>query len=556
MLNKIYLKYGTSSNMQILPLDGDKITIFVGPNNSGKSLALREIEKYFINQTEEFKLINDISFNNVTIADLGDFLEKFTINNSVAYPRTPETRYLAKRNTEGRFESINIHTPTLEHSVVSGNYQYLRSNYYPFYMLRLDGSTRFSLTYPQPAGDLGAFPENILWSLFVNDDSRLKIREIIADAIGKYFVIDPTSMLNLRIKLADRPPIDRSEEQALDERARKFHREATDINDLSDGVKAFTGIITSIFSGDYKILLIDEPEAFLHPPLARKLGLRLAQLAPERSATLVASTHSSDFIMGCIQSGKEINIVRLTYENNSSTAQLLPSEELSNLMKDPLLRSTGVLDSLFHETVIITESDADRAFYQEINERLISFGNRGMDSSLFLNAQNKQTIHRILRPLRNLGIKAAAIVDIDVIKEGGQVWSNLLSSAKVPSTLIPALNLIRQDVNKYFNESGKNMKRDGGIKILQGDERAACQNLFDQLANYGIFVIPNGELESWLNNFGVSGHGPSWLMKIFERMGNNSEDIDYIKPFEGDVWEFIEKIAKWSKGTNNFHLAR
>jgi hypothetical protein len=37
-------------------------------------------------------------------------------------------------------------------------------------------------------------------------------------------------------------------------------------------------------------------------------------------------------------------------------------------MRNPLLRSTGVLSGLFYEFVIVTEADADRAFYQEIND--------------------------------------------------------------------------------------------------------------------------------------------------------------------------------------------
>jgi hypothetical protein len=40
-----------------------------------------------------------------------------------------------------------------------------------------------------------------------------------------------------------------------------------------DGIKAFTGIVTAVIAGDPRILLVDEPEAFLHPALAFKLDL-------------------------------------------------------------------------------------------------------------------------------------------------------------------------------------------------------------------------------------------------------------------------------------------
>ena len=131
--------------------------------------------------------------------------------------------------------------------------------------------------------------------------------------------------------------------------------------------------------------------------------------------------------MGCIQSGAPINIVRLTYRDNVATARLLASQELLTLMRNPLLRSTRVLDGLFYEFVVVTEADADRAFYQEVNERLLKLKPEwGIPNCLFLNAQNKQTVPTVLKPLRNLGIPAVGIVDVDVLKDGGTAWTTFL----------------------------------------------------------------------------------------------------------------------------------
>ncbi len=110
-----------------------------------------------------------------------------------------------------------------------------------------------------------------------------------------------------------------------------------------------------------------------------------------------------------------MNIARLTYSNNVPTARLLESEKISRLMRHPLLRSVGTLNGLFYEYVVVAESDSDRAFYQEINERLLALSSeRGIPNCLFLNAQNKQTVHEIMKPLREMGIPCAGIVDIDI----------------------------------------------------------------------------------------------------------------------------------------------
>jgi ABC-type enterochelin transport system ATPase subunit len=62
MLNSITLRFTQRPEPVIIPTEG--VTIFVGPNNSGKSLALREVEQALINgQTEQGKLVRDFDIS-------------------------------------------------------------------------------------------------------------------------------------------------------------------------------------------------------------------------------------------------------------------------------------------------------------------------------------------------------------------------------------------------------------------------------------------------------------------------------------------------------------
>jgi AAA15 family ATPase/GTPase len=115
------------------------------------------------------------------------------------------------------------------------------------------------------------------------------------------------------------------EERGWHNEAVLFHSKAMLIRDASDGVKAFVGIISEIVAGDPIVLLIDEPEAFLHPAIAFSLGKEIAATTIGSQKRVFVSTHSPTFVMGCIQSGAPINIVRLTYKNGVPTARLLPS---------------------------------------------------------------------------------------------------------------------------------------------------------------------------------------------------------------------------------------
>jgi hypothetical protein len=292
--------------------------------------------------------------------------------------------------------------------------------------------------------------------LFGDDKLRKEVRRIVFDAFGKYFVIDPTNMGQLNVRLSERAPKSDAEEKSWEARSVSFHKAAIPIANASNGVRAFTGIITTILAGDPKITLIDEPEAFLHPALASKLGIEISKAAAQTDDRLFCSTHSAAFLMGCIQSGVPLNIVRLTYNYNVPTARLLPRDKLLPLMRHPLLRSTGVLQGLFYESVIVTEANADRAFYQEINERLLATGDaRGIPDCLFINAQNKQTVWQIVKPLRELGIPAAGVVDIDVLKEGGTVWAKPLDGAFIPPIMHTSFHNQRQAILAALHATGK-----------------------------------------------------------------------------------------------------
>jgi hypothetical protein len=96
-----------------------------------------------------------------------------------------------------------------------------------------------------------------------------------------------------------------------------------------------------------------------------------------------------------------------------------------------------------------------------------------------------------------------------------------------------------------MEQTGRDMKKDGGIAILSDKDREAARNLLNQLAEYGIFAVPFGEVESWLKPLGVTGHGPSWLIDMFEKMGQDPESNDYVKPSSDDVWDVLAQVRTW-----------
>jgi predicted ATPase len=537
VLASISLKFTELPDPLLVPAQG--VTIFVGPNNSGKSLVLREIEQDIIqNQTPVTKVLQQLDIVWMSEEALNEQIGEIARNTPANI--SPENIYVRGFDQTGQLYATQVDRKAiLDFMINRRERRWITSQFLRMYLIRLDGRTRFALTNDRPRGDLLGPAQNILMQLFKDDRARKKVRDIVFDAFGVYFTIEQLSE-NLRIRLSAIEPD--QNEQSWNEAARQYHANALHIAEASDGVKAFVGILCAVLSGDYRAILIDEPEAFLHPPLARKLGYQLTSNL-NAGGTLMASTHSADFLMGCLQASPNVRVVRLEFSNGRSKGKIVDSTVLTKLFKAPLFRSANVISALFHDGVVVTESDNDRAFYAEIYNRLAE-QETGFPSLLFVNAQNKQTIRDIIGPLRAFGVPAAAVVDVDILKDGGGTWTGWLDAAQVPAVSHVSLGQQRASLHKLFVDQKFDMER-GGILQLAKKEQAAANELFDYLAQYGILVVPHGEVEAWLTELGIVSKKASWTVEMLERLGSDPHDARYVRPQPGDVWDFMRRIIKW-----------
>ncbi len=249
--------------------------------------------------------------------------------------------------------------------------------------------------------------------------------------------------------------------------------------------------------------------------------------------------------MGAILSGAKVNVVRLTYQQGSATARMLSNDDIRLMMQEPVLRSANALSGVFYEGVVVAEADADRAFYQELNERLLAEeSGRGAPNTLFLNANGKDSVNKIVGPLRALGIPVAVILDIDALNPQTN-FPVLLEATNFPKPH-DAIKLERTNVWSDLISDGKKPKSDGGIALLNGSAQEKAENLFDRLDQYGLFVLRNGEVEHWLPGLRVT-RSKKWLRNIFEALGSDPKAPSYVHPARDDVWAFLDKVAAWIK---------
>jgi hypothetical protein len=543
----------TLAAAQGLPSQASPVTILVGPNNSGKSLALREIEAWARGSDAPRLVIDELEAAwPASAAEALEMLRPFeTAPNEGEVPQA-DSMLIAPFRVDGPANRMWIPRQHLANQLQNGDMGgWLRGNVLTHFVARLDGRARFDLLQPRTLHDEQVPAQHHLAALFFDDDARQRVRDIVTEAFpGRYFVIDPTSMTEFRVGMSERAPADSAEEQGWDKRSREFHAAIERIETLSDGVVCFTGLIAAAITLPHRVLLVDEPEAFLHPPLARILGANLATLTEQRGASLVAATHSAEFLMGCIESGIETTIVRLTYESGVAGARVLAPAGLKGLIRDPLLRSTEALAGLFHRGVVVGESDHDRAFYNEINRRLVA-SKRGTADTFFTNAQNWQTIPRVIGPLRELGVPAAAIMDLDTVTGPKREWEKFYKAIGLDEPASQALEAKRTSVATTLRALGKGpdnklICKTTGISGLTSTERAAARDLLENLGQYGIFVVDVGELECWLSPLNVaSGSKAKWIVDVFRALGSNPNSQTYAVPGPDDVWRFLDKAADW-----------
>ena len=519
----------------------------VGPNNSGKSVLLREAIALAIGQRPSGNQIADkathLTRGRAEAERFVDSQESPAVFRRHSLPpdhifvgRTELTARGIQR--EGAIEFAMAPSIAVPDSATA---EYFNRIIVPR-AIQIDGNGRLSLVSAQPLGDLAA-PNSMFARLLQDDSKRELLRKIVFESLGEYCIFDASAEnAQIQLRMSSQAPDLDLEKRPIEHFAKL--RSFDSVDSRSDGVKAFVGVLLQTIAGEPEFLAIDEPEAFLHPGLAHRLGGHLAKLlGPDQR--VLAATHSSQFLMGCVQSGSPVTIVRLTYERGDATARVLLPAEISHLMLDPLLRSARTLEGIFYDGVVVAEADADRSFYDEIYSRSCAAeGDRPNPSILFLNAQNKHTLHRLVAPLRRLGIPAVAAIDFDFLSAGAANWRQLLRAASVSDIDCKALSQARALIADRYRTAGVEMSS-VGITQLQGGDRAAASNVLIRLAEHGIFVVPNGALESWLPNLGVTGPKETWITRIFERMGATPDAEDYVRPSQDDVWAYLNQIRQW-----------
>jgi hypothetical protein len=210
MLSRITFRVGSSPAKSPLSFPLSPVTVFVGPNNSGKSRALIEIEAWVTKtHSPDGRIVSGIEFVPWERTDFEQQLQRIIASPNQNETINPDHVLLSKLrpqdNSAARFQ-LPREPLVNEAANPNAKYRHYYSAYLSLFTLRLDGRSRLSLTDDKPTGDLLGEAPNQLAKLFKDDASRAEVRRIVHEAFGKYLVIDPTNVGTLRLRLSNEPP--------------------------------------------------------------------------------------------------------------------------------------------------------------------------------------------------------------------------------------------------------------------------------------------------------------------------------------------------------------
>lgn len=387
-----------------------------------------------------------------------------------------------------------------------------------------------------------------------DDPDRLKKINLLSERIfAEPLVLDRLSArMRLKVgKLSAPPPsydsIPKDWQEAL--------QALPDLAEQGDGMRSLLGLLLPIVGRSYPVVIVDEPEAFLHPPQATALGRSLGEIVIENSQQLILATHDRNLLAGLLESEVPLSVVRVD-RNQSPLAKQLTADRLKEVWKQPALRYSNVLDGLFHRLVVLVEADADGRFYSAALDILFLEGKTTVPSSdvLFVPCGGISGMARMAEALTEIGVPVIASPDLDVLREKaelrklvkalGGIWNgDLEKNYKLAVSVIDTRSTILvkdvlpliEDIfgadgtKKITSEMKRNIdrilsptsagwdevKRNGTTAFGYGVPGQAAKQLVDGLRERHVVAVRVGQLEGFAPGLGVA-KGPKWLPAALE----------------------------------------
>ena len=552
----------TFSDGTTVELDATDVVVLVGPNNAGKSLALQELDDFVGGQsvTLVFRKIEPHS-----VGTSEDF-DKFV-------------RQHAQIRNQGNSWSISAYGL----SVGLGGSNLNLKQYWPsdlnmfrsLFCLRVSTETRITDSNPANSIDTLQEPSSHPIHMLLDDRIETKLSEYFRRAFDEDLILYRGGGSKLPLLVGERLVPEAGEDRISAAYLKRLLSSTVPLQQQGDGMRSFASVILHLLAPlSPSILLLDEPEAFLHPPQARLLGEIIAAEGSSRAQLFVA-THSPDVLHGLINvASNRLRVLRIQRDGKVNRAKELDKSLVQEISVDPLMKYSSVMSGVFHERVVICESDADCMFYSSILDLPDVHGQLHPDV-LFVHASGKDRLAALARTLTALDVPVDVIADIDILNDVN-VFGRLVDAlGKNPARILPLVEAVKKAIEQRkpwltINEIKKGIEEElakelpteesvsqlrsridavsrkalpwdavkaaGASAIPSGQPTQQFNDLVKLCKQIGLWIVPVGELEGFCRS--VGGHGPRWVQRVVEdnAFATNPE-LEHARDFIREIWQ-------------------
>jgi hypothetical protein len=546
-VKKITLKSGDVIYPQV-----SGVTVVVGSNNAGKSTILRELYQW-IHQNPSSPRPPMMSVDSVFLDTRGNDADLIAWIGSGNPFFTQDTSMGFARNG-GLHDPANL----AYYWAQSGNGTGELASFFTFYG---NAAGRFSIggsaEMRESAGDPAVHPIHTLQN---SRELRNRISETSRSVFGKPLTLDTLGRsVRLRVGEIDQPapPID-----DIPPAYRAAMAALGPLDEQGDGMRGFFGQVLPVISATYPVIILDEPEAFLHPPPAHALGSELGALAVQRGVQIFIATHDRSLLTGLLDSGVQVSVVRATRGEGHTRAYQLNSDRLQELWHDPVLKYTNVLDGLFHRVVMLAEAEGDCAFLNAGLDHLQQGGGSlPRNEVLFVPTGGKDAMWKVAQTLRSVAVPVVAAPDLDLLNSeaalsrlvsamGGEwdenyksLWNRATASQRAPRDSVnvghvlgaimalfadrsdePFTAATREEIvaQARSRESPWAEVKTYGVEAFRGEARTALLELLTRLESLEIVLVREGELERLAPEV-MARKGPGWLQEALLKGAQKNE---------------------------------
>ncbi len=544
------IKFSGGQEFSFLP--NEKILV-VGPNKSGKSEFLREVVSILSWQNTQIRFERNKVIKNLDLHKSGtaDDLLNFMLHHGRAYQQEV-IDYQSYR--------INIqHIQFFANKFLGPLAQLFCKN--------LGAEGRLAITNVQqgPGADgQRSKPQQLMYD---SEALTERVSELFKRAFNKELFFDYRSIPDIPVyvgNLANRETYpDRVSDKYVQE-VRKNPR----LDKQGDGMRSYAGILFEVIAVEHDITLLDEPEAFLHPPQMRRLGETLAE---ETLNQVFVATHSSDILRGFLNgTNGRVRIIRLQREGDFNNATMTSPERLNELWEQPELRYSNALDGIFHEEVLICEDDSDCRLYNSIADHLSrEFPDKVWPDTAYVPCGGKAAIPKITQALMEIGVPVKIVSDLDLLNDGvmlrgvieslGGNWADFethwrqldaavrdgvkpLSNSEVFTEIKRIMDehegdgLPKSEIQNVLKQTSPwaMVKKHGKSVIPRGDAQATFALLDGKLRALGVFLVAVGEAENFCPDVGL--HGPRFVAKLFRDHPLDSPKLEALRDFVAGIF--------------------